>query len=75
MRRSLAAAKLKAGDARGAAAEANKVLRAWPKEPLALLVLSKAEMALGQTQAAEAHAQQARGQWRGDLAAMPLERI
>ena len=74
-RRSLAAAKLKAGDARGAASEARKVLDGWPKEPLTLLVLSQAEAAMGQARAAEDHRRQAQGQWRGNLAAVKLETV
>ena len=41
IRRSVAAAKLKAGDAKAAQAEAEASLTGWPDDPLALLVLSE----------------------------------
>jgi hypothetical protein len=75
VRRSLAAAKLKAGDAKGAAAEARKVLRGWPKEPLTLIVLSQAETALGHAEAAAARRAEAQAGWSGDLRAVKLETI
>jgi tetratricopeptide (TPR) repeat protein len=64
-RRSLAAAQLAAGNAVGAASTARAALKSWPREPLTLEVLGRAEQAAGQdTQAARDLAEASRT-WRG----------
>ncbi len=75
VRRSLAAARLAAGDPRGARAQLLASLRNWPDDPLALYVLSLAERRLGQSEAAERNLARARSIWAGDLTQIPLERI
>jgi hypothetical protein len=69
-RRSLAAADLAAGKPADAAREARAVLARWPDEPLTLLVLARAETALGQSAEAEQHMAAVRRGWKGDLAAI-----
>src|SRR5262249_38316661 len=54
VRRSVAAAYLKAGDYKRAEAEAETSLKAWKKDPLALWVLGKAQLAEGHLGAGEA---------------------
>jgi len=75
VRRSIAAAHLKAGRFDPAATEARKSLTAWPQDPLALLVLSKAEEGLKQTGAARRHLSEARKVWKGDLSTIALDTI
>ena len=75
VRRSLAAAYLKAGRRDDAIREARASLAAWPNDALALRVLSKAEAASGQRATARDHAAQARRGWHGDLAKVPIELI
>ncbi len=67
-RRSLAAADLAAGKPADAAREARAVLSRWQDDPLTLLVLSRAETALGQAADAEQRLTKARNGWKGDLA-------
>ena len=64
-RRSLAAALLAGGKPDQALAEANAVLAKWPKDPMSLLLVARAEAALGhQAEAAEALGR-ARAGWSG----------
>ncbi|MFL5298537.1 MAG: hypothetical protein ACJ798_19330 [Phenylobacterium sp.] len=72
VRRSLAAADLAAGKPADAAREARASLKDWPADALALRVLSQAEAKLGDAKGSQAHAAEARGHWRGDLAKVPL---
>ena len=64
-RRSLAAALLAGGRAEEARVEANAVLAKWPKDPMSLLVLSRAEAALGHQAAATDALARARAGWSG----------
>ncbi|MFC4442949.1 hypothetical protein [Caulobacter henricii] len=72
VRRSLAAAMLSSGDARGAADEARATLARRPKDPITLSVLAQAERRLGLNEAAAEHEAQARRGWTGDLARIGL---
>jgi len=74
VRRSLAAAMLAAGDAAGAKRQLG-ALR-WAKDPLALLLLSRAERDLRNPEEAAYYLKAARAAWAGaDIEAMPLSRI
>jgi predicted Zn-dependent protease len=73
VRRSLAAAQLKAGHYAEAAREANASLKDWPKDALALRVLARAEAKQGRAAAAKRHRAEARQAWRGDLAKVSLD--
>jgi predicted Zn-dependent protease len=73
VRRSLAAAHLKAGRAADAAREAQASLKDWPQDALALRILAKAEAKLGKSADARRHLADARRAWRGDLAKTPLD--
>ncbi len=73
VRRSLAAADLRAGRAADAAREASASLAGWPQDALALRVLGAAEARLGQTKASRQHLALARSAWRGDLAKVPID--
>lgn len=64
-RRSLAAALLAGGHADQALVEANAVLAKWPKDPMSLLVLSRAEAALGHQPAAVDALTRAKAGWSG----------
>jgi tetratricopeptide (TPR) repeat protein len=64
-RRSLAAALLAGGKPDQALAEANAVLAKWPKDPMSLLVLSRAEAALGHQAAAADALLRAKAGWSG----------
>jgi tetratricopeptide (TPR) repeat protein len=75
VRRSVAAAYLKAGDFRRAEAEANKSLASWEKDPLALWVLAEAEKGLGKSGPAREHASEAKAGWRGDINMMSADLI
>ena len=66
VRRSLAAARLAAGDPAGAADEARTALKTWPHEPLTLRILGQAERAAGQIPAAERDLAEADKAWRGE---------
>lgn len=63
--RSVAAALLADGQADKALAEANAVLAKWPKDPMSLLVISRAEAALGRPAEAKAALDLARAGWAG----------
>ncbi|HEV2532142.1 hypothetical protein [Phenylobacterium sp.] len=69
VRRSLAAAELKAGKADEAAKDAEKSLKIWPGDPLTLEILAEAETKLHRPEAAAHHAEAGRA-WRGN-ARMP----
>ncbi|HET6972114.1 MAG TPA: hypothetical protein VFH92_13385, partial [Phenylobacterium sp.] len=73
VRRSLAAAHLKAGRFAEAQAEAQRTLKDWPRDALTLRVLAEAEAGQGRAQAAAGHLAQARRDWRGDLSKAPLD--
>jgi predicted Zn-dependent protease len=73
VRRSTAAAYLKAGRYADAEREARTSLDDWPKDALALRVLSQAEARLGKREAARGHLAQARRAWEGDLATVPID--
>jgi len=64
-RRSLAAAMLMSGDAAGAKAKVEELLKDWPSDPYSYFVLAQAETALGNTAAAAAAMQAARVEWIG----------
>jgi hypothetical protein len=74
-RRSLAAARLARGDARGARAQLAASLDHWPNDPLALYALSLAERRLGRAREADEALARARAGWAGDVTAIPLTRI
>ena len=67
VRRSAAAAWLQAGQFQAAADAAQKSLATWPADPLALLVLSKANDGLGHHEEARRYDAQAIGLWFGDI--------
>jgi tetratricopeptide (TPR) repeat protein len=75
VRRSLAAARLASGDARGARAQLQASLRHWPNDPLALYALSLAERRLGRAAEADRALAQAREIWAGEVTEVPLSRI
>jgi tetratricopeptide (TPR) repeat protein len=68
VRRSAAAAWLLDGQFARAAEVAKLSLQAWPGDPLALLVLSRAEDGLGRTAEARHDDAEAIGNWEGDIA-------
>ena len=68
IRRSAAAAWLLDGQFAKAADAAQASLKAWPGDPLALLVLSRAEDRLGRTAQARHDEAAAIGNWEGDIA-------
>ena len=65
VRRSQAAAELKAGDAAGAVRDADASLKAWPADALALHVRALAERKLGQDAKSEADEAASRAAWHG----------
>jgi hypothetical protein len=67
VRRSAAAASLKAGDFKRAEAQAEKSLKVWKRDPLALWVLGKAQLGLGHLGQGEGTLVEARDLWRGDF--------
>jgi tetratricopeptide (TPR) repeat protein len=75
VRRSEAAAWLQAGQFARAAEAAGASLAKFPRDPLALLVLSRAEEGLGRTADARRHRQQAIGAWEGDLSKVDIGTI
>lgn len=75
VRRSLAAAMLAGGDHRGARRQVEASLRRWPKDPLALYLLSLAEQAGGDAEGARQNLARARAGWAGDVTQLPLSRI
>ncbi len=75
VRRSLAAAYLKAGDFARAEAEAAASLQEWKHDPLALWVLGRAQYALGRPKEGAATLAEARKLWRGDFDSITAEAI
>jgi hypothetical protein len=75
VRRSSAAAHLKAGNFAKAESEARKSLAAWKHDPLALWVLGRAEQGLGRTGEGAAHLDEARRIWRGDFESITVDAI
>jgi tetratricopeptide (TPR) repeat protein len=75
VRRSVAAAYLKAGDYRRAQAEAEKSLLAWKHDPLALWVRGRAELGLGHLGQGEGTMSEARELWRGDFDSITVDAI
>ncbi|WP_397421404.1 hypothetical protein [Phenylobacterium sp.] len=76
VRRSLAAAQLKAGRFAEAERAAHASLAEWPRDALALRVLAEAEAGQGRKGAARDYTAQARKAWRGgDVAKVPLDLI
>jgi hypothetical protein len=75
VRRSEAAALLKAGDFAKAEAAAQKSLAYWKRDPLALWVLGKAQVAQGRKEAGEATLAQAKAIWRGDFDSLTADGI
>ena len=72
VRRSAAAAWLLNGQLARAAEVAKVSLQGWPNDPLALLVLSRAEDGLGQTAEARHDDAEAIGYWEGDIAKVDI---
>lgn len=70
--RSLAAALLAGGDAAGAKAKIENLLKTWPADPYSWFVLAQAERALGNTAAAEAALARSRTEWIGGDMTLPL---
>lgn len=64
-RRSLAAALLLKGDAAGAKARVEELLRDWPGDPYSYFVLAEAEAALGHADAAAEARRRSRIEWMG----------
>lgn len=64
-RRSLAAAMLASGDAAGAKAKIEQLLKDWPSDPYSYFVLAQAETALGNTAAATEARRQSQIEWLG----------
>jgi predicted Zn-dependent protease len=64
-RRSLAAAMLASGDAAGAKARIEDLLKDWPADPYSYFVLAEAEKALGNTAAMDEALSQSRVEWIG----------
>ncbi len=75
VRRSLAAAYLKAGRNADALRESNASLSAWPADALALKVRALAEQKLGQEAASRTDEAAAKSAWHGVLSAVPIEMI
>jgi tetratricopeptide (TPR) repeat protein len=75
VRRSLAAALLADGQTRAAQTEARTALAAWVGEPMALMVLARAERGLGDSAGGVRDEAAARRGWSGDPAAVPLALI
>ena len=73
VRRSLAAAELKAGRYAEAERAAHASLAEWPQDALALRILADAEAAQGRSGAARDHRAEAKRRWRGDLAAVAID--
>ena len=75
VRRSVAAADLKAGRYADAVREASASLKEWPADGLALKVRALAEQKLGQEAAAKTDEDAAKAAWHGVLSAVPVEMI
>lgn len=71
-RRSLAAAMLASGDAAGAKAKVEELLKDWPSDPYAYFVLAEAEAALGNAAAAAEARRQSRIEWLGGTMTLGL---
>jgi len=72
VRRSTAAAWLKAGRYADAEREARASLADWPQDALALRVLGQAEARQGKAKASQGHLAEARRAWRGKLGKTPI---
>ncbi len=75
VRRSLAAAYLKAGDFAKAETEAAASLKEWKHDPLALWVLGRAQYGLGRAGEGAASLSRARELWRGDFDSITAEAV
>jgi tetratricopeptide (TPR) repeat protein len=75
VRRSQAAAELRAGDYAAAAAQARRSLEAWPGDGLALRVLGQAERKLGDKGSADRQGAEAKRAWSGAVDAVSLDLI
>ena len=75
VRRSAAAAWLQDGQFAKAAEAAQKSLIAWPYDPLALLILSRANDGLGRREDARRYEAQAIGLWMGDISKVNVATI
>lgn len=75
LRRSLAAAHLKAGEFAKAEAEAATSLKTWKHDPLALWVLGRAQYAQGRAKEGAESLSRARQLWRGDFDSITAEAI
>ncbi len=75
VRRSVAAAYLKAGDFARAEAEADRSLGAWKHDPLALWVKGQAQIGAGKTAEGDATLADARRLWRGDFDSITADAI
>lgn len=75
VRRSSAAAWLKAGNFAKAVSEAKKSLETWKHDPLALWVLGKAEQGLGRASEGVTHLDEARRLWRGNFDSITVDAI
>lgn len=64
-RRSLAAAMLASGDAAGAKAKIEELLKDWPSDPYSYFVLAEAEQKLGNAEAATEATRRANVEWIG----------
>ncbi len=75
LRRSLAAAYLKAGELARAESEATTSLAGWKHDPLALWILAKAQLAQGRAAEGAATLAEAQKLWRGDFDSITVEAI
>lgn len=75
VRRSLAAAYLKAGEGAKAEVEARAVLDSWTDDPLSMWVLGEALKQQGKTREGDAILAKAKGLWYGDFASVSAEAI
>ena len=75
VRRSVAAAWLKAGEFAKAESEATASLKVWKHDPLALWVLGRAQLAQGRAAEGETNLSAARKSWRGDFDSIAVEAI
>jgi hypothetical protein len=75
VRRSAAAAWLRAGQFAPAAEAAKASLKGWPRDALALMILTQAEYGLGHVLEARHDDAQAVGSWEGDLSKVDIGTI
>lgn len=75
VRRSVAAAYLKAGDFARARLEAGRSLAAWEADPMALWVKGKAQAGAGQARESETTLDEARKLWFGDFSSITIDTI